>query len=74
MSAAADRMRRHRARRKAGRLRLTVEVDDVATPERLVEAGYLARSQMDDPAAIARALEQAVADFTLVDISRSLAL
>jgi|GEM_PF-4386891 len=66
MTAAADRMRLHRARRKAGRLRLTVEVDDVATPEALAEAGYLSPNQIDDPAAIALALERAVADLTPV--------
>jgi len=43
-----------------------VEVDDVATPEALAEAGYLSPNQIDDPAAIALALERAVADLTPV--------
>jgi hypothetical protein len=48
VSGAAARMREFRARRAAGRMVLKVEVDDVAVPRLMVDAGFLAEHDVDD--------------------------
>jgi hypothetical protein len=39
---------------------VTVEIDAVSVPQALVEAGLLAPADVDDPCAIARALQNAI--------------
>jgi hypothetical protein len=54
---AADRQRARRARIKAGRAVLRIEVDDVAVPEALVDAGFLHSFDADNREAIEKAIE-----------------
>ena len=54
---AAERMRRHRARRRAVLIQLTIEVDEVNTVAALVDLGHLPR-ETEDHAEIARALSE----------------
>ena len=70
MSRPADRMRRLRARRAQGRVCLPVEIDDVAVPEMLVDAGFLPASLVDDRAAVAKALSRFIASAIAVDIDK----
>ena len=56
---AAQRMRRHRQRRKAGRLPLLIDVDDVAWAQKLIALGRLDPAAEDD----AQAIAAATADF-----------
>lgn len=57
----SDKMRRYRARRAAGKVVLSVEVDDVDLAERLVEAGFLSRGLADDRQALKEAAERYLA-------------
>jgi hypothetical protein len=56
-TAAAERARRHRARERAGKVVLNVEIDEVAVAELCVAAGLL-DGQADDRRALAHAVEQ----------------
>ena len=60
MSSAAARMRQYRARQKAGRTVLFVEVDEVLLINGLIEARLLAAEQSDDREAIRAATAQAL--------------
>jgi hypothetical protein len=60
MADAAARLRRHRERQKAGRLCVTVEIDEVALAVALIDAKLLPPELENDRAAIKRALEQAI--------------
>jgi hypothetical protein len=64
----ADKMRRYRARRAAGKVVLSVEVDDVDLAERLVEAGFLPRRLVDDREALRQAAERYLAGTQVVDV------
>jgi hypothetical protein len=55
-TAAAVRMRRHRALRKSGRRRCCIDYDEVEVPEALIEAGLLSRDHVEDGRAVARAI------------------
>lgn len=61
----AERARRHRRRQRAGRIVLSLEVDEVDHVEMLIEAGFLCRSGAEDrdeiAAATARLVERLVA-------------
>ncbi|UVC17583.1 hypothetical protein [Mesorhizobium onobrychidis] len=57
----SDKMRRYRARRAAGKVVLSVEVDDVDLAERWVEAGFLSRRLADDRQALKEAAERYLA-------------
>lgn len=56
MSNAADRMREYRRRKRAGMRLCNVVVDDVLLERALIEFGSLNERDVDDPAAIERAL------------------
>lgn len=58
MSTAAARVKAHRARRAAGRLSLTIEVDEVATIEVLERARLLEPLREHDRESISRAVER----------------
>jgi hypothetical protein len=57
----ALRQRLHKARQAAGRAVLRVEVDFTAISGALFDAGLLEEGEIDDPEAVSRALEKAVA-------------
>lgn len=57
-SAGAMRVRRHRERRAAGRLTVTIEIDEVATIEALCAAKLLSPLQEPDRDEIAHAIER----------------
>jgi hypothetical protein len=57
-STSAVRMARWRRRNAAGRIPLTIEIDEVALTELLVEHGMLERSRADDRVALALAVER----------------
>ena len=57
----AARLRLHRRRQAAGRAVLRVEVDFNATSGALFAAGLLQEDEIDDPAAVARAVERVIA-------------
>jgi len=59
MTPAAARQRRYRARQRAGRISIRLQIDHVTVAESLIEVGLLAAADYDDPKAIARGLEQA---------------
>ena len=59
-SEAAERQRAHRARLKAGRMVLAIEVDDVLVPAALAEAGLLDLANIEDREAVARAVERLI--------------
>lgn len=59
-TAASERQRRRRARQAAGVAVLKIEVPLFETADALVQAGYLAEWDADDPAAIRAALETMV--------------
>jgi hypothetical protein len=61
MSSTAARVRRHRERRAAGRLFLTLDVDEISTIEVLCGARLLDPQQDHTRADIARAVEQLLA-------------
>jgi hypothetical protein len=63
-SPAALKLRRHRARKRAGRISLTIEADRHALADLLVEQGFLRQWDDDSPAAIRAALETAIAVWT----------
>jgi hypothetical protein len=56
MSNAAERMRRHRERQRAGRRVLRVEVDEAAIEDALVNHGYLDPLRADSSKSVERAL------------------
>jgi hypothetical protein len=56
----ADRLRRHRARQRAGRVVVSVEVDEVVVSEFLITASLLDATQADDRAALAKAVEKLI--------------
>lgn len=64
MSNVADRVRQHRARRKAGRAVLLVEVDGHALAEVLVDSGLLDWDECEDVEAIAQATGKLLEIFT----------
>lgn len=68
MTPAALRARRYRARRRDGRICITLEIDHVSVAEALVAAGVLDYQSFDDPDAIARALERV--DLTILGVTR----
>lgn len=57
-AAAAKKMRRHRARRRAGRIVLSVEVDEVGSVEFLIAARLLSPGVEHGRAAIEEATEK----------------
>ena len=59
MSSAA-RTARWRERHRTGRIPLSIEVDEVALTEALIEHGLLDRNQADDRLALAKAVEHAL--------------
>lgn len=63
-TSAAQRQRRSRALRRAGRVVLRVEVDLGATADWLAEKKFLAQWDAEDAHAVTRALEQALAAWT----------
>lgn len=67
---AADRQRRLRRRRAAGRAVLRVEIDEVEHVERLIAAGFLDPHQCDDRDAIERATARLLAAIEVADIIR----
>ena len=58
VSPAAERMRRHRQRARAGRVALTIEASEVDLSETLIDAGILKPGAADDRRAIAAAVER----------------
>lgn len=64
LSKAAERQRAHRARLKAGRMVLAIEVDDVLVPAALAEAGFLDLANIEDREAVARAVERLIVTVT----------
>jgi hypothetical protein len=58
VSTSAARVRRHRERRAAGRLSLTLDVDEVSTIEVLCAARLLDRQQDHSRTDVARAIER----------------
>jgi len=60
MSASNERVRRHRARKKAGRAALTVDVDLDKIAGLLLDTGFIGEWDCDDRDAIARALATAL--------------
>lgn len=65
----AERQRRYRARRRSGLVTLSVECDEVGLAEMLVHVGYLSPADADERGALTRALEKAIADFTIVVVT-----
>jgi len=57
VSSSAARMARLRERHRTGRIPLSIEVDEVALTETLIEHGLLDRAQADDRLALAKAVE-----------------
>lgn len=60
MTAAAERQRRHRARRRAGMAVFRVEAAQFDLADALVSAGWLSEWDSDDPARIEQALNRAI--------------
>src|SRR5215475_1816593 len=58
-----QRVQQFRTRQRAGKILLTIQVDEVLLVEALVESRLLYRDLADDREAITRALEKAVAAF-----------
>jgi hypothetical protein len=58
MSTDRDRQRLRRARQRAGRIPVTVEIDEVDWAEELIEAGFLAPHEAEDRKAIGDALSR----------------
>jgi len=61
ISNGARRMRAHRSRQAAGRVSLRIECDLNVTSEALFAAGLLSEDEIDDAAAVARAVERVIA-------------
>jgi hypothetical protein len=61
ISNGARRMRAHRSRQAAGRVTLRVDIDFNATSGALFAAGFLSETEIDDAAAVARAVERVIA-------------
>jgi hypothetical protein len=59
----SERVRAYRERRRAGLIQLTIEVDEIALPEKLVEAGLLSPARIDNRDAIIRGIERIVEMF-----------
>ena len=66
LSSAAARMRRTRARRRAGLMWLAIEADE-AVVDQLVVGGWLRPELADEPAAIRRALERMLREMKPVE-------
>ncbi len=64
----SSRMRRHRARQRAGRLVLAVEVDEVGLVELLIETGRLSRDRSEDRKAITDATTKLLASLTVAHV------
>ena len=62
----ADRMRRHRARRAAGRAILKVEVHLAELADALVEAGWLKAWDQEDRGEVRAALERLIDHLTAI--------
>jgi hypothetical protein len=58
-----ERVRAYRERRRAGLIQLTIEIDEIALPEKLCEAGLLSPARIDNRDAIIRAVEKLIAMF-----------
>ena len=65
------RVRRHRARTREGQARYTITADDVGLAEALVAAGPLERRDVDDKAAVERALQRVVA-LWIAEVTRAI--
>jgi hypothetical protein len=61
ISPGAERVRLHRKRLAVGRAVLRVEVDFNATSAALFSAGFIREGEIDDPEAVASALERVIA-------------
>jgi hypothetical protein len=59
----SERVRAYRERQRAGLIQLTIEIDEIALPEKLVEAGLLSPARIDNRDAIIRAVEKLIAMF-----------
>lgn len=59
MATAAERQKKYRERRGAGKIVVQVTVDAVDMAEELIAKGWLDPRDADDPRAIGRALERA---------------
>ena len=66
----ADRERRRRGRRKAGRRVYAIEADEVQIEAVLSDAGYLPSHGSDDPEIVRRALERAVGDMVAMSLPK----
>ena len=64
---AAERKRRQRARRREGRLLLTVEIDLFRTSEALVDLGLLDWARCEDTGAIEAAVETLLDQIEVAD-------
>jgi len=64
----SERQQRYRARRKAGLIRITVEIDEVAHIERMIEMGFLDQSRCEDRDAIADATARLLAALVPADV------
>jgi hypothetical protein len=67
-SAARTRQRVHRARKHRGRITLPIEVDEVALPIALVDAGLISVNEQEDRRKLAAALSKVV-EILLMDLS-----
>lgn len=64
MSTVSFRVREHRARQKAGRVVLAVEVDEVKLVAALIDSRLLDATAADDREAIERATEKLIEEIT----------
>jgi hypothetical protein len=62
-SSSTERCRKHRARRRAGLERFTIELPFVPLGETLVAAGWLGSEEVADPDRIRAALQQALREW-----------
>ena len=56
MSTVADRVRKHRARREAGKIMMLIEADKHGLPEALIAMGLLPWNKAEDHEGIAQAM------------------
>jgi hypothetical protein len=64
MLTVAERKRKQRARQRAGRAMLCIEVDEIALIDALIVARFLPRAQADDPMAVIAAVQKLIEDFS----------
>jgi hypothetical protein len=63
MTSSTERCRKHRARRRAGLERFTIELPSIPLGETLVAAGWLGSEDLADPDRIRAALEKALQEW-----------